>query len=83
MHRRIAHIVIPRLPELSPVGKERMKAWGAAYLPLIKVLTPDPDLIPILILSLILIHPDSPGPLSSPDHFPRHWCLMESNGVLC
>ena len=58
----IAHIVVPRLPELSAVGKQRMKAWGAAYLPLIKVLNPDPDLIPILILSLILIliHLDPP-----------------------
>ena len=32
------HIVVHRLPELSDIGKQRMKAWGAAYLPLIKVL---------------------------------------------
>ena len=37
MHR--APTTVNRLPDMTDVGRQRMKKWGAAYLPLIKVLT--------------------------------------------
>ena len=35
MHR--APTTVNRLPDMTDVGRQRMKKWGAAYLPLIKV----------------------------------------------
>ena len=36
MHR--ARTTVARLPDMTDVGRQRMKKWGTAYLPLIKVL---------------------------------------------
>ena len=33
-----APTTVARLPNMTDVGRQRMKKWGAAYLPLIKVL---------------------------------------------